>query len=154
MILNIVPSKPVKKLYESSGPAHTGDVGLDIFCPKDLTIQASTLGVKIDLGIRCEAYTDQYTPTGFYLYPRSSMGLKTPLRLSNSVGIIDPGYRGKLAAIVDNMGLTNFEIKAGDSFFQIVAPDMSPIHLSFQTKLTPSSRGENGFGSTLDMFKR
>ena len=42
-------------------------------------------------------------PTAYYLYPRSSMGSKTPLRLSNSVGIIDAGYRGNIIGVVDNI---------------------------------------------------
>ena len=31
------------------------------------------------------------------------MGLRTPLRLANSVGIIDAGYRGNICAVVDNI---------------------------------------------------
>ena len=33
----------------------------------------------------------------YYLYPRSSIS-KTPLRMSNSTGIIDAGYRGEIIA--------------------------------------------------------
>ena len=44
-----------------------------------------------------------YTPCGYYLYPRSSTGSKTPLRLSNSIGVIDSGYRGNLIACFDNI---------------------------------------------------
>ena len=40
-------------------------------------------------------------PTGFYMYPRSSLGTKKRLRLANSVGIIDAGYRGHLIAAFD-----------------------------------------------------
>ena len=39
----------------------------------------------------------------YYLYPRSSI-IKTPLRMSNSVGIIDAGYRGNIIGCVDNIG--------------------------------------------------
>ena len=44
--------------------------------------------------------TGQYH--GYYLYPRSSI-VKTGLRLANSVGIIDAGYRGEIIAVVDNI---------------------------------------------------
>ena len=37
----------------------------------------------------------------YYLYPRSSVSTKTPLRLANSVGIIDSGYRGNIKAVFD-----------------------------------------------------
>lgn len=43
---------------------------------------------------------DEYIPSAYYLYPRSSIS-KTPLRMANSVGIIDSGYRGKIMAKVD-----------------------------------------------------
>ena len=38
--------------------------------------------------------------TGYYMYPRSSLS-KTKLRLANSVGIIDSGYRGNLIGMFD-----------------------------------------------------
>lgn len=43
---------------------------------------------------------DEYIPSAYYLYPRSSIS-KTPLRMANSVGIIDSGYRGNIMAKVD-----------------------------------------------------
>lgn len=44
--------------------------------------------------------SDSYVPSAYYLYPRSSIS-KTPLRMANSVGIIDSGYRGSIMAKVD-----------------------------------------------------
>jgi len=44
--------------------------------------------------------SDEYIPSAYYLYPRSSIS-KTPLRMANSVGIIDSGYRGNIMAKVD-----------------------------------------------------
>ena len=78
------------------------DAVFDLFVPQDYTINSNTLSKKINHGISC-SMTFNDKPTAYYLYPRSSMGSKTPLRLSNSVGIIDSGYRGEIGAYVDNI---------------------------------------------------
>ena len=51
---------------------------------------------------------------GYYLYSRSSTGSKTPLRLSNSVGIIDSGYRGNIKACFDNINNSDFEPESNE----------------------------------------
>ena len=100
---------------------------------------------------------------GFYLYPRSSIS-KTRMRLANSVGIIDAGYRGDLIAAVDTIGVfgstdiwhtwkeTLSPIKKYDRYFQVCAPDLSPflVHIvPTEAGLgTPTARGHGGFGST------
>lgn len=100
---------------------------------------------------------------GFYLYPRSSIS-KTRMRLANSVGIIDAGYRGDLIAAVDTIGLfgssdiwhvwkeTLSPIKKYDRYFQICAPDLSPflVHIveTEEDLSPPTTRGHGGFGST------
>ena len=107
--------------------------------------------------------TDPPIPTGFYLYPRSSIS-KTRMRLANSVGIIDAGYRGDLIAAVDTIGLfgstdiwhvwkeTLSPIKKYDRYFQVCAPDLSPflVHIvDTEEELSPpTARGHGGFGST------
>lgn len=107
--------------------------------------------------------TPAATPCGFYLYPRSSIS-KTRMRLANSVGIIDAGYRGDLIAAVDTIGLfgstdiwhiwkeTLSPIKKYDRYFQVCAPDLSPflVHIveTEQDLSPPTDRGAGGFGST------
>ncbi len=102
-------------------------------------------------------------PCGFYLYPRSSIS-KTRMRLANSVGIIDAGYRGDLIAAVDTIGLfgstdiwhiwkeTLSPIKKYDRYFQVCAPDLSPflVHIVERDEdlSPPTTRGHGGFGST------
>lgn len=102
-------------------------------------------------------------PSGFYLYPRSSIS-KTRMRLANSVGIIDAGYRGDIIAAVDTIGLfgsndiwhvwkeTLSPIQKYDRYFQLCAPDLSPflVHIvDTEAELgAPTTRGQGGFGST------
>lgn len=92
------------------------------------------------------------TPSGFYMYPRSSLGTKTKLRLANSVGIIDSGYRGNLMASLDNIHHEQPHVaEQGDRLVQICAPDLSPFIIDLvenSDELRTSTRGEGGFGST------
>lgn len=136
----------VIKYYKNHYQFHPGDVGLDLFCLNNQTIPAKSFSNKIHLGIFAEAYhidrsayrnngtididkTYEHISnrTGYFLFPRSSTGLRTPLRLSNSVGIIDKGYRGELIAIVDNLSDEDFTINPGERYFQITSPELEFI---------------------------
>ena len=87
-------------------------------------------------------------PCSYMLFPRSSIS-KTPLRLSNSIGLIDSGYRGELLAVVDNISSEKYEVKKGDRLFQIVNKDLVPFEEIVETeKLDETDRGDGGFGST------
>jgi len=86
---------------QSNATSHP-DAGFDLYCPQEVTIQPGET-VCVDLGIACEA-TYKGSPTAFYIYPRSSIS-KTPLRLANSVGIVDSGYRGNIMIALDNINI-------------------------------------------------
>lgn len=137
----------ISEFYTNHGNFHNGDSGLDLYAPQDLLVPARGYSIKMPLGICAEAFIDG-KPCSFYLYPRSSTGLRTPLRLSNSVGIIDSGYRGELAAILDNVSDEPFMVQRGERYFQICAPDLTPIDYKLVSELSESSRGTGGFGST------
>lgn len=148
----------VKRYYSDHGTFHKGDAGLDLFCLKDQLIPARAFSVKVPLGVCMAGYNvTQHSAnltqpvqrgTAFYMYPRSSTGLRTPIRLSNSVGIIDSAYRGELAAIVDNISDTDYILKKGERYFQVCAPDLSPIQFELVETLDTTTRGTGGFGST------
>lgn len=128
------------------------DAGFDLFIPKDQIITSNAISIPLDQGIKCAMYFNKI-PSAFYLYPRSSMGSKTPLRLSNSVGIIDAGYRGNLCGIIDNISYSNnYILNKGDRLLQICAPNIShpiyPIYVNSIDELGTTERGEDGFGST------
>jgi len=133
------------------------DAGFDLFTPETITVDAGLTG-KINFGVKCSAYmidntSSQYAqPSGFYLYPRSSTGSKTPLRLTNSVGIIDSGYRGNLMSFFDNIRTDDYIIQKMDKLVQICAPSLVPIVVEIvnnEEELGKATlRGEGGFGST------
>lgn len=117
------------------------DVGLDIPMLNDIIVPKNAISFKIPLGIKTEP------SHGYMLIPRSSI-IKTTLRLSNSVGIIDKSYRGELMAVVDNIYNSSVQLKAGACYFQIVAFDGILPTYTIKNELSSTSRGSGGFGST------
>ena len=132
--------------YVNHSHYHEGDSGLDLICPIDILVKAGET-VKIDLQIQCEALKDNQKNVSYYLYPRSSI-VKTPLRLANSVGIIDAGYRGNIMAFVDNIKTEDYIVESGTRLFQICSSDLSPLTFELVNQLSDTSRGQGGFGST------
>jgi dUTP pyrophosphatase len=134
-------------LYDTSLTSRYGqeDAGVDLYCPETLVIPPHSQA-KIDFGIQCEM-TNTQNYDGYYLVPRSSIS-KTPLRMSNSIGIIDAGYRGNIMAYVDNIYDTPYTIERGQRLFQIVHPSLAPLATEVASSLSTTARGAGGFGST------
>lgn len=85
---------------------------------------------------------------GGYIFPRSSSS-KGNLRLANSVGVIDPGYRGRLKVVFDipEDCVSNYQI--GDRIAQLVILPAPIIRYNrVFDPLPETERGEGGFGST------
>ena len=135
-------NKIASNMYVSHGHFHDGDAGLDLYILKDEKIVAGETKL-IKLGISCEPLDGK----AYYLFPRSSIS-KTPLRMSNSIGLIDGGYRGEIMASCDNIKDFDFTIEKGQRLFQLVAVDSSPISYKIVDDLSDSTRGKGGFGST------
>ena len=131
-----------KEYYSNHDHFHIGDAGLDLYVLEDQTFKAGETG-KIKLGISCENLDGK----GYFLFPRSSIS-KTPLRMANSIGLIDGGYRGEIMAVCDNIKDYDFSISKGDRLFQLVSADLSSIEFKITDNLSDSTRGEGGFGST------
>ena len=163
------------KLYID--PRHI-DAGFDLFAPgapdsrDDNNCDPSVLRFygpgrnqnpvnKLNLKVRCSArmFTDtgKNFNTGYYMYPRSSIS-RTPLRLANSTGIIDAGYRGHLMGMFDvvnssdNLSEADYFGQKFDRYLQICAPGMVPIIVEIVNSIEElgeeTERGSGGFGST------
>lgn len=147
------------------------DAGFDLLCPDDFGVGSSGSS-KINFKVKCCAKIiyesrNRCHNTGFYMYPRSSLS-KTPLRLANSVGIIDSGYRGNLIGAFDNIrgsedssfdfspsyspSSTAYFVNKFDKLVQICAPSLVPIYVRLVEKIEDlgetTLRGCGGFGST------
>ena len=143
MKLKIKPfNKDIHKMYKNHNHFHPGDSGLDIYIIENQIINPGET-IRLKLGISCE----NLDAKSYFLMPRSSIS-KTPLRLANSVGLIDAGYRGEIMAAVDNIKDFAYEVEIGQRLFQIVAMDGSAIHFELGDHLTETTRGADGFGST------
>jgi dUTP pyrophosphatase len=148
------PNPQLRELYEARkhDSICRGDSGVDLFCATTQTIPEDSLSNKIDLNIICELLLDgKPAKHGYLLLPRSSI-IKTPLRLANSMGVIDAGYRGHIIACVDNHTADqNVLIQTGDRLFQICVPSFEPINVEMVDtleELSSTIRGDGGFGST------
>lgn len=126
------------------------DAGFDLYMPANFSVPNQAISFKLSLNVKCAAYIGE-TPASFTIVPRSSMGSKTSLRLSNSIGIIDSGYRGELMAFVDNVGPDVQNLTTDTRLFQIISPNLMPIFVEVVEKeeeLGVTERGQGGFGST------
>ena len=143
MKLYIKPHNEIAyEYYRDHGHFHNGDAGLDLYVLEEMTFEpGETKAIK--LGISCEPEDGK----AYYLFPRSSIS-KTPLRMSNSIGLIDAGYRGEIMAMCDNIKTYSYIIEKGQRLFQLVATDSSPIHYELVEELEMTTRGAGGFGST------
>lgn len=143
-------NQELKEKYKDHTTYNKGDSGLDLFTPFEVKVPAKAMGFIIDLEISCEMLNSSVTSTAsksYYLYPRSSMS-KTPLRLSNSVGIIDAGYRGNIMIALDNLSDQPYTIEKDTRLVQICSGTLEPFYMKTVDKLSHSIRGKAGFGST------
>jgi hypothetical protein len=173
-----VPSQDntLRMFYTTRADAHNTNITSDMHPDSGFDLAIPTThnlikhwGNKIPLGIHASMWTKStYTcsntrdqsypveeisyPQAYYLYPRSSIS-KTPMRLANSVGIIDSGYRGQIMAVVDviDQGKIPYEVTGLDRHFQICHPNLAPFKVEVVNSLDElgaTSRGDGGFGST------
>ena len=138
----------VASFYTNHSTYHEGDSGIDLFFIEDVNVGPRETKL-ISLGIKCEAWKNPGNPEqySYFLVPRSSIS-KTPLRMSNSLGIIDAGYRGSIMVSVDNISDSDYLIEKGQRLFQICACNLGPITFDLTNYLSETARGEGGFGST------
>jgi dUTP pyrophosphatase len=148
MNIQIKPNNDeIKEFYLNHSNYYPGDAGLDLFCPETIVVSPKKMG-KVNLGISCQMFNG-YSTNGvsYYMYPRSSI-VKTPLRLANSVGIIDRDYRGNIIACFDNISNEEYIIEKGTRLVQLCAPNLVPLTFELVDKLPETERGTGGYGST------
>jgi len=124
--------------------AHDTDACADLYAADDMDIPPHSFHNMVRTGVHIAL------PEGWMamIFPRSSMGSKTELRLSNSVGIIDSEYRGQLGVLYDNLSDSAYTIKTGDRVAQILVMPSYRFKATVVDNLPKTARGEGGFGST------
>lgn len=141
----------IKKLNDKAvipAYAHSTDAGLD------LTAISHEYKEEYD----CDVYGTGLTieiPEGYVglIFPRSS-NRKTNSYLTNSVGVIDSGYRGEIMISFKNRDVNFYTDKhirpynVGDRVAQLIIIPYPSIKLIEVNELSDSERGEGGHGST------
>ena len=123
---------------------HVGeDVGLDLMAAEDAIIKSGEYRL-IRTGIKV-AIPQGY---GGFVYPRSGLALKHGITLLNSVGVIDPGYRGEMGVILMNHGKEDFQVNKGDRIAQLMIHKICQVEWEEVEELSDSRRGKGGFGHT------
>ena len=143
----------IKKLHQDAvipKYAKDGDAGMDITCIDDGKIEMNANGVikTYRTGIAVAI------PEGYVglIYPRSSI-FKTGLRMCNSVGVIDSGYRGEILFKFDVIAMNSKPYKKGDRIGQIIITPYPSIEFTEVDELDNTERGDAGFGSTNEQDK-
>lgn len=151
----VADNAAVKEMYVAAAAAYMAkprrerDAGFDLFSVAG-TVAGGGGATKIGQSCRAAVYDPLLCGfRAYWMMPRSSMS-KTPLRMANSMGLIDAGYRGPLLAMMYSTG-GDVSVTFGDRYFQIVGPELMPferIEIVDEIPGGATLRGDGGFGST------
>lgn len=137
MALNI----KIKKLHKDAvipTKAHATDAGCDLYatsCHYDNGLIIYGTGIAVEI------------PEGYVglVFPRSSIA-NTHLTLSNSVGVIDSGYRGEVMAKFRKGGTRGYDV--GERIAQLIILPYPEVVFEEAEELSESDRGTGGYGSS------
>lgn len=138
-----------KKLSEKATlpvRAHKSDAGLDLTTIGISSVinECGQLMLVYHTGLAVEI------PEGYVglLFPRSSI-YKKSLMATNSVGVIDSGYRGEIMMVLKaTTDVVPAVYKEGERFAQLVIVPIPEIEVVEAEELSESDRGTDGYGST------
>lgn len=137
MALNI----KIKKVRQEAiipTKAHATDAGYDLYassCHYENGLVCYGTGIAVEI------------PQGYVglVFPRSSIA-NTHLALSNSVGVIDSGYRGEIKAKFRKGGTRGYNV--GDRIAQLIIMPYPEVVFEEVEELSESDRGTGGYGSS------
>ena len=124
--------------------ANKNDAGCDVYAVENTTIAAGETKI-IPTGLKVAI------PSGWMISvrPRSGMSAKTGIRVANSPGTIDAGYRSEIGIILHNTSNEDYIVNTGDRIAQFVI-EKAPM-IIFEEVDNVNEIGENrggGFGSS------
>lgn len=142
--------------------ANLGDAGMDVCAAEDVIINPGET-IIVPTGLKVAI------PLGYEIQvrPRSGISFKNPLRIPNSPGTIDAGYRDEIGVIMTNTSETEYmnagmfrigdkgnnkgiyEIKKGDKIAQLVLQRVPVIKFTEVKSVKEiGTDRQGGFGST------
>ena len=118
--------------------AHATDAGYDLYatsCYYEDGMLHYGIGIAVEI------------PEGYVglVFPRSSIA-NTHLTLSNSVGVIDSGYRGEVMAKFRKGGTRGYHV--GERIAQLIILPYPEVVFEEAEELSESDRGTGGYGSS------
>lgn len=122
--------------------AHASDAGFDMTCTRYEVTNGELFTYHTDIAVEI--------PEGYVglLFPRSSI-YKQDLFLTNSVGVVDSGYRGD---VMFKFKPISSEVKqhyqVGDRIGQLIIIPYPNAEFVEADELSDSERGEGGYGSS------
>jgi dUTP pyrophosphatase len=121
--------------------AKPGDAGLDLVATNIISFDKEQ--VVYGTGIAVEI------PEGYVglVFPRSSIR-KYEQYLSNSVGVIDSGYRGEIQATFNSRFYADVKYNVGDKIAQLIIMPYPHIDFEEVDELSETERADGGHGST------
>jgi dUTP pyrophosphatase len=136
-IVKLVDSAIIPK-YE-----YPNDSGMDLISIEEVEIPSGEsrlihTGISIELPQGTEAQ----------IRPRSGLALKYQITVLNTPGTVDEGYRGEIGVILINHGKNSFKVTKGMKIAQMVITPVIHVEVEEVDKLSHTSRGSGGFGST------
>lgn len=90
------------------------------------------------------------TPEGFEIQirPRSGLARRHGVTVLNAPGTVDADFRGEVEVLLVNLGGEPFEVAPGARVAQAVLAPVARARFEPVERLSPTARGEGGFGST------
>lgn len=124
--------------------AHADDAGLDLRALDGGYLRPYE-SAQVPTGIAIELYGMM----AGLVVPRSGVAANHAVTVTNSPGLIDPGYRGEIKLLLSNLHpWTTFQWEAGDRLAQLLVVPFMPVSVEEATELSPAVRGDNGLGSS------
>jgi dUTP pyrophosphatase len=123
--------------------AHAAGMDLRANLEESVTLEPSQrllipTGLFIELPVGHEAQ----------IRPRSGLAFKHGITVLNSPGTIDADYRGEIKVLLINLGNDPFVIQQGERIAQMVIARHETADWEIVEKLSETTRGAGGYGST------
>lgn len=118
-----------------------GDAGLDLFASEKSEIPPMSRAL-VPTGVAMEI------PQGFVGLVWDKSGLAAKSGVKTMAGVVDSCYRGEVKVALMNFSRKKVSFNAGDKIAQMLIQKIEIVRVREAVKLTDTSRGKGGFGST------
>lgn len=121
--------------------AHPTDAAFDIEADEFTSIEPDERRL-ISTGLK------MVIPNGYCGILKSRSGLSVKQGVEVGAGVIDSDYRGEIKVNILNHGDLPFNISKGDRIAQMMIVPVPDVEIKVVDDLSPTNRGDNGFGSS------